>query len=81
MLPEHFLLEGIIVPDERDEGGEVKSLCLSTNSEQLFSIVMDKTGRELLGCLRVLVRVKAKRAGKGQKIRALSYKKIGEYSL
>lgn len=83
MRQESFLLEGIIIPNEWDDKGQIKRISLSTNSEQVLPIVMDDMGRELVKYLQLLVRAKVDLLeGTGDReIKVLSYKKIAEYSL
>lgn len=83
MGQEHFLLEGVIIPNEWDERGQIKTISLSTNSEQVLPIVMDEMGLRLMDCLQSLVRAKAVflECESGRRIQVRSFKKISFYSL
>ena len=83
MAQDTFLLEGVIIPNEWDERGQVKNISLSTNSEQVLPILMDEVGTLLMGCLQSLVRAKVGLIDgeHGRIIQVQSYKKISYYSL
>lgn len=83
MNKEQFLLEGLIIPNEWDEFGKVKTLSLSTNSEQVIPIIMDDVGELLMNHLQALVRAKVDvlHSEEGRKIRVFSFMRINAYSL
>lgn len=83
MGQELFLLEGVIIPNEWDESGQIKTLSLSTNSEQVLPIIMDEVGIQMMAYLQNLVRAKVDlvKAGDVRSIQVRSFKKIANYSL